>query len=115
MNTVYYAVGEKVGPAKVLDVAHAMGINYMWANDPTKPTGDRVELTGAHPGEDDVPSKFSNELAIGQFPIPVQDQATGVAAIAGGGIAVKAHFVMKVLRGAQVVYQEQLKQTSLTQ
>jgi membrane peptidoglycan carboxypeptidase len=114
MNTVFYAVGEKVGAAKVLDVAHAMGINYMWANDSQNPTGDRIELTGTHPGEQLVPSRFSTELSIGQFGITVQDQATGVAAIAGGGVGVKSHFVAKVMRGAQTVYQEQIKQTPLT-
>ncbi|HKT05840.1 MAG TPA: transglycosylase domain-containing protein [Rugosimonospora sp.] len=115
MNTVFYAVGEKVGANKVLDVAHAMGINYMWANNSAYPTGQMVELTGSQPGEQLVPSKFSNELTIGQFGITVLDNATGVATVAGGGIAVKAHFVKDVTRGAQTVYSEQLKQTNLSQ
>jgi membrane peptidoglycan carboxypeptidase len=114
MNTVFFAVGEKVGAAKVLDVAHAMGINYMWANDSANPTGDRIELTGAHPGQQLVPSRFSTELTIGQFGVTVQDQATGVAAIAGGGVAVKSHFVAKVMRGADLVYKEQISQTNLS-
>jgi membrane peptidoglycan carboxypeptidase len=97
----------------VLDVAHAMGINYMWANDSKNPTGDRIELTGSNPGEQLVPSRFSTELSIGQFGVTVQDQANGVATIAAGGIAAKEHFVAKVMRGAQSVYQEQLKLTNL--
>jgi membrane peptidoglycan carboxypeptidase len=113
MNTVFYAVGEKVGANKVLDVAHAMGINYMWANDSANPTGDRIALTGSNPGEKLVPSRFSTELSIGQFGVTVQDQANGVATIAAGGIAAQEHFVAKVLRGAQTVYQEQLKLSNL--
>jgi membrane peptidoglycan carboxypeptidase len=113
MNTVFYAVGVKVGPAKVLDVAHAMGIDYMWANNPKFPTGERIELTGTHPGKQFVPSKFSTELVIGQFGVTVQEQAAGVAAIANGVVATKEHFVMKVLRGAQVLYNEEFVQTPL--
>lgn len=114
MNTVFFAVGEKVGAAKVLDVAHAMGINNLWANDKTKLTGDRIALTGSHPGADLVPSKFSTELSIGQFSTTVLDNATGVATIAAGGVAAQSHFVLRVTRGAQTVYQEQIKQNSLS-
>jgi membrane peptidoglycan carboxypeptidase len=113
MNTVFYAVGEKVGAAKVIDMAHAMGINWMWTPDSKKPTGDLTALTGSRPGEALSPSKFSTEVAIGQYPVTVQDQATAVAAIAGGGIAVKSHFVDKVLTGSTVVYQGLTSQTNL--
>lgn len=109
LNTVYYAVGVKVGPDKVIDMAHAMGIDYMWTND-----GERVQLTGTNPGEKLYPHPFSAEVAIGQFGVTVQDQAAGMASIANGKVANQEHFVLKVQRGAQVIYQESTKQTKLS-
>jgi len=90
LNTVYYAVGEHVGAAAVLNMAHAMGINHIWDQDDV-----RHDMTDAQGdvGSQLAPKYISTEVAIGQFGITVQDQANGVATIASGGIYRPAHFV----------------------
>jgi membrane peptidoglycan carboxypeptidase len=93
MNTVYYAVGVRVGPAAVVDMAHAMGVNHIWDNDKKRYDLDPANRNA---GAEVAPAHISTEVAIGQFGITVQDHANGVATIAAGGIYRPAHFVRKV-------------------
>jgi membrane peptidoglycan carboxypeptidase len=114
VNTVFYAVSEKVTPQKVLNMWHALGVNTMWT--PTgKGTEQAIDFTGiSNPGDRFVPRKFSNELAIGQFPITVVDNATVYASLAGG-VAVQSHFVQQVQKAGTVVYNDAHKQVPLSQ
>jgi membrane peptidoglycan carboxypeptidase len=93
MNTVFYAVGERVKPENVVNMAHAMGINHIWDNDRNRYDFDPANL---NVGADVAPSHVSTEVAIGQFPITVVDHANGVATIAAGGVYRPAHFVKSV-------------------
>ncbi len=106
MNTVFFAVGAKVGAAKIIDIAHAMGINSMWANIDGQPLPKRIDFTKIQGdvGAAVSPTYFDNMVSIGQYPVTVLDHANGVATIAAGGIYRPAHFVQKVLRGSTVVY-----------
>ncbi len=92
LNTVYYAVGERVGAAAVVDMAHAMGINHIWDQQNPVQRHDLSTLTG-DVGQQVAAHGISTEVSIGQFPITVLDHANGVATIAAGGVYRPAHFV----------------------
>src|SRR5205814_9561654 len=95
-NTVFYGVGQVVHPDKVIDMAHALGIDHIWApvTDPqTGATVDQRYDLDKYKGADLYPSKLGGEVAIGQYGITVEDNATGMATLAAGGVDTKAHFV----------------------
>ncbi|TMM40161.1 MAG: penicillin-binding protein [Actinobacteria bacterium] len=114
-NTVYYAVGLAAHPDKVIDMAHAMGIQHLWNDVEGKryDLSDQGDGTTTWTGPQLFPSHISPEVAIGQYGITVQDNATGVATIANGGVHVDTHFVEKVTRGGQTVYAEAFPTTKL--
>jgi membrane peptidoglycan carboxypeptidase len=115
-NTVYYAVGLAAHPDKVIDMAHAMGIQHIWDG-----TGKRYDLSDQGDGQATwngsqlFPNHISPEVSIGQYGITVQDNASGVATIANGGVHVDTHFVVNVKRGAQTMYSEAFPTTRLSQ
>jgi membrane peptidoglycan carboxypeptidase len=53
--------------------------------------------------------KFGNEVGIGQYPISVLDNANGFATFAAKGKAAKVHFVDKVMRDEEVVFQTDIE------
>jgi membrane peptidoglycan carboxypeptidase len=117
INTVYYAVGSdpRVGPARVVDMAHAMGVDHIWGTDGTRyDLNDKGDGKTTWTGSQVAPSRISPEVAIGQFGITVQDNAAGIATIAAGGYHYQTHFVMSVSKGSQVAYKEVFKRTDLT-
>jgi membrane peptidoglycan carboxypeptidase len=105
LNTPYYALTERLGPAKVIEMAHAVGIDYIWTDaDPAKRS--RIDL-GAKPASELVPQPFATEVGLGQYPVTVLDQANGMATLAANRRA-RAHFVWSVSKGGQVLHAEQL-------
>jgi membrane peptidoglycan carboxypeptidase len=89
-NFCFYWLADKLGSSKVLDAAHAAGVQYI-AN-PAK-VGARVDL-----GKTDSSALkgFGNEVGFGQYAITPLDHANGVATLANDGVYNKAHFVVKV-------------------
>jgi membrane peptidoglycan carboxypeptidase len=53
-----------------------------------------------------VPLKFDSDVSLGTYPVTVLDEATAMATYARGGVAVRPHFVLKVMIGQQVVASE---------
>ena len=119
MNTVYFAVGEKVTAAKVVDFARAAGIRSMWASVPDE-TGKkdakgnplyvskRIDLSAIKSGSEVAPKYFSTEVAIGQYGITVMDHANGAATLAARGKAAELHFVQSVSKGNEQYYPEKV-------
>jgi membrane peptidoglycan carboxypeptidase len=118
MNTVFFAVGEWVTAAKVVDFARAAGIRSMWASvrdeqDPNKLVSKRIDLSAIKSGDQVAPKFFSTEVSIGQYGITVMDHANGVATIAARGFAAPEHFVQQVWKGATLKYQEKVNPTPI--
>jgi membrane peptidoglycan carboxypeptidase len=91
-NFPFYWLANKIGAPKVLDAAHAAGVQYI-AN-PNK-IGQRVDLSTT-----DAASlkeiNFGDEVGFGQYAITPLDHANGIATLANDGMYNKAHFVVKV-------------------
>jgi membrane peptidoglycan carboxypeptidase len=117
-NTVFYGVGQKVGPDNVIDMMHKMGVDHIWAPVIDASTGaahdQRYDLD-KYAGKDLFPSKLGGEVAIGQYGITVEDNATGMATLAAGGVHTQTHFVDYVMKGSQVVYKARTKQATAAQ
>ena len=111
LNVTYFGLTERLGAAKVIDMATRAGVDSMWANEKGNPKPTRIELRG-HPGTE-VARHFSTEVGIGQYGITVQDNANGMATFAAGGRRADAHFVRSVTKGNERVYGEQLVQTDV--
>lgn len=107
LDTVYFGLTETVGAPAVVEMARAAGINDMWAFE-TDNQKVRVDLAGLANIGDVVPSKFGNEVGVGQFPVTVLDQANAMATFAAGGLRAEAHFVREVRLKNRVVYSERL-------
>jgi membrane peptidoglycan carboxypeptidase len=107
LNTVYFAVGTKVGPDNVINMAKAMGIRNLWDLD-----NKRWDLT-QFSGKDLFPAHIGYNVAIGGFGITTLDNADGVATVAARGVQADAHFVMQVDQGAKVVWRETIKQNKI--
>ena len=101
VNTAMYAVGLSVGPNRVIDAARDAGVTALYTPDRT-----RVELTPTTSGAQLVPSTFDTDISLGTYPVTVLDEATAMATYAHGGLAVRPHFVQKVVRGGVVVAAE---------
>ncbi|GAB3841491.1 hypothetical protein GCM10027610_050890 [Dactylosporangium cerinum] len=103
LNTPFFGLAEKVGPAKVIDTARAAGITEMWANVDGK--SKKIDLV-ANKGSDVFPKYFNTEVAIGQYPVTVLDQAGGMATFAARGVAAKTHFLKEVWENGKKTYGE---------
>ncbi|MCI4065985.1 penicillin-binding protein [Micromonospora sp. R77] len=111
LNVTYFELTEKLGTAKVIDMATRAGVDSMWAVEKGSPRPKRVDLRGQDP--DQVARQFSTEVGIGQYGITVQDHANGMATFAAGGKRAESHFVRSVTKGDDRIYQEALKQTDV--
>jgi membrane peptidoglycan carboxypeptidase len=89
-NFPFYWLADKLGAAKVLDAAHAAGVQYIAS--PSK-VGARVDLSKT---DESALKGFGNEVGFGQYAITPLDHANGVATLANDGVYNKAHFVVKV-------------------
>ncbi|WP_107079509.1 transglycosylase domain-containing protein [Micromonospora sp. MH33] len=111
LNVTYFELTEKLGTAKVIDMAKRAGVESMWETVKGNPQPQRVDLRDKP--ADEVAGRFSTEVGIGQYGISVQDHANGMATFAAGGKRAEAHFVRSVTKGDEKVWGEQLKQTDL--
>ncbi|HEX5997170.1 MAG TPA: transglycosylase domain-containing protein [Jiangellales bacterium] len=111
LNVTYFGLTEKLGTAKVIDMATRAGVDSMWANQKGSSQAKRIELRG-HTGEE-VARHFSTEVGIGQYGITVQDHANGMATFAAGGKRADAHFVRSVMKGDERLYVERPAQTDV--
>jgi membrane peptidoglycan carboxypeptidase len=106
MNTVFFAVGERVGAAKVIEFAKAAGIRSMWAAVKGEPAPKRIDLAAIKSGSEVSPTYFNTEVSIGQYGVTVMDHANGAATLAARGMAATEHFVQSVSKGTQLIYGE---------
>jgi membrane peptidoglycan carboxypeptidase len=67
-----------------------------------------LAATGTNSG-----AAFSTEIGFGQYGITVLDHATGVASLAAGGNAAKAHFIREAWREDRKIYDEHTKITPI--
>jgi membrane peptidoglycan carboxypeptidase len=106
LNTPYYALTLRIGAAEVIDMAKSAGIDFMWAiTDEASGSRLRVDLRSTT-GKDLVPSRFSTEVGLGQFPVTVIDQANAMATFAAKGKRAQTHFVKEVSLDGTVVHAE---------
>jgi len=111
LNVTYFGLTERLGTAKVIDMATRAGVDSMWANEKGNPKPKRIELRG-RPGTETA-RHFSTEAGIGQYGITVQDNANGMATFAAGGKRADAHFVRSVTKGDEKIFEERLVQTGV--
>ncbi|HEV7825928.1 MAG TPA: transglycosylase domain-containing protein [Mycobacteriales bacterium] len=91
LNTTYYALAQKVGASKVLDVAKAAGV-----------TNPKVDET----------LSVTRQVALGDLRVSPLEHANGLATLANQGVAVPTAFVQKVEQDGSVVYQRPEPQTT---
>jgi membrane peptidoglycan carboxypeptidase len=107
LDTPFFGVAERVGPAKIIDTARAAGITEMWATIDGK--RQKVDV-GRNNGQAVFPKYFNTEVANGQYPVTVLEQAGSFATFAARGIATKAHFLKEVWSNGQKTYGEIVQQ-----
>ncbi len=88
LNVPFYGLTLSVSPAKVLEMAKAAGIDFMWTDDRV-----RQDLTKVKDMAEVTPSKFDTIVGIGQYPVTVLDHANGMATFGADGVRSQAHFV----------------------
>ena len=91
VNTAYYELGLEVGPTKVKEMAHAMGI----------PTSVPLASAGGN---------VEGGIALGIYDVHVIDQAVGFATFANRGVPVEPLFVKSVSRGDDVLYTARIRE-----
>ncbi|WFE35819.1 transglycosylase domain-containing protein [Micromonospora sp. WMMD975] len=111
LNVTYFELTEKLGTAKVIEMARQAGVESMWETVRGNPRPQRVDLRDDP--ADGLAEHFSTEVGIGQYGITVQDHANGMATFAAGGRRADAHFVRSVTKGDDTVWTERLRQTDL--
>ncbi|WP_203660118.1 transglycosylase domain-containing protein [Actinocatenispora rupis] len=100
LNTVFYALADKVGKANVLKLAHDAGINSITSdgvngNAPTKYS--LANVTDEQSAQDIVDKGgIGNEIGFGQYPVTPLDHANGYATFANEGRYTQATFVKKM-------------------
>ncbi|GAA1652042.1 transglycosylase domain-containing protein [Catellatospora bangladeshensis] len=90
LNVPFFKIAKKIGPDKVVKMAHAAGVNTMWA------LSDGKARDLSDPATDISRASFDYQVGFGQYPITVLDHASGMATFANHGIYYKPHFVIKV-------------------
>ncbi|MEV8516220.1 transglycosylase domain-containing protein [Dactylosporangium sp. NPDC051484] len=103
LNVPFFALTEKVTPAKVIDTARAAGITDMWATVDNK--SQKIDLV-ANDGAKVSPTYFQTEVGFGQYPVTVLEHAGGIATFAARGVAAKTHFLKEVWSEGRKTYGE---------
>jgi membrane peptidoglycan carboxypeptidase len=112
LNVPFFALAEKVGPAKVIDTARAAGITDMWATIKGEKAPRKIDLV-KNTGDKVFPTYFNTEVAFGQYPITVLEHAGGTATFAARGMAAKTHFLKEIWTGGKKTYGEIIKPTRI--
>jgi membrane peptidoglycan carboxypeptidase len=102
LNVPYYSLTQKIGAASVIDMARAAGIDAMWVPASATAPRERVDLRGRS-GAAVTPTPFGNDMALGDYPVTVVDQANAMATFAAGGRRADVHFVDRVSRNLDTV------------
>jgi membrane peptidoglycan carboxypeptidase len=98
LNTVYYALAEKLGRTKILQAAKDSGVNTLVPTsgvDCKGPGSIQLRQLSAQQAADTC--GIGNEVGFGQNPMTPLDQAAGYATVANNGTAAPEHFVTKVV------------------
>jgi membrane peptidoglycan carboxypeptidase len=103
LTVPYFALTERLGTANVIDMARQVGIGSMWVPETQGTARRRVDL---HAGMAVTPHPFGTEVALGEYPVTVLDQANAMATFADGGLRSDAHFVRGVTKNGTPVYAE---------
>ncbi|MEV0460466.1 transglycosylase domain-containing protein [Catellatospora methionotrophica] len=90
LNVPFFKIAKKIEPKNVVAMAHAAGIDTMWALS----DGKARDLT--KPETDTSRASFDYQVGFGQYPVTVLDHATGMATFANHGVYNKPHVVLKV-------------------
>lgn len=102
----YATLTQRLGPARVIDTARAVGIEAMWVPESDRQERRRVDLGRGEAA--DLSDFRAAGVALGEYPVTVLDQANAMATFAAGGIRSEAHFVRRVTKRSVVVYSERL-------
>jgi membrane peptidoglycan carboxypeptidase len=113
LNTVYYAVAEKIGRAKILQSAKDSGINTLI---PTSGGGckapESIQLRGMTAKDAAETCGIGKEVGFGQNAVTPLEQANGYATVANDGTEAPEHFVTKVVApNGDTVYRPKSGQT----
>jgi membrane peptidoglycan carboxypeptidase len=113
LNTVYYAVAEKIGRAKILQSAKDSGIDTLIptaGGDCKAP--ESIQLRQLTAREAAGTCGIGNEVGFGQNAVTPLEQANGYATVANNGTAAPEHFVTKVVApNGDTVYRPKSGQT----
>jgi membrane peptidoglycan carboxypeptidase len=104
LNIPFVSVTQRIGAARVIDVARSVGISSMWVPATATAQAQRVDLRDT-PSSALTPQPFTSEVALGKYPVTVLDQALGMATFAAGGVGAPAQFVAKVTKAGATVYE----------
>ncbi|MEV0840017.1 transglycosylase domain-containing protein [Actinocatenispora sera] len=104
LNTVFYALTQKLGKDKVLDFAHQAGINMIMSDGSNGKPAHKFDLNTVSAQDAVAQGGLGNEIGFGQYPVTPLDHANGYATLAAGGKYSTEHFVTKVTdsHGVQV-------------
>jgi membrane peptidoglycan carboxypeptidase len=95
LNVPYYSLAERLGASTVIEMARDAGIDAMWTPGSASTERQRVELRDK-PGTAVSPRPFGTDVALGDYPVTVLDQANAMATFAAGGRRARAHFIQRV-------------------
>jgi len=115
LNIPFYAMTLELKnqAASVLEFARAAGIRYMRddlgvVHDLNSAKATELATTGKNTN-----TVFDTVLAYGQYGVTVLDHANGLATVAAGGNAAKAHFIREAWKDTTKVYTEATKLTPI--
>jgi membrane peptidoglycan carboxypeptidase len=101
----YFALTERIGAGAVIDMARRAGVDAMWLPARSGTPARRFDLTET-PVAALTPAPFGTDVALGDYPVTVLDQANAMATFADGGRRSPAHFVLRVAKDFTTVYAE---------
>lgn len=113
LNTVFYAIAEKIGRTKIIQKAKDSGINLLVPTSSTTcKAPDSIAMQKMTAQQVSDTCGIGNEISFGQNPVSPLEHANGYATVANNGKYVPEHFVTKVTApDGKVVYQPKLTST----
>jgi membrane peptidoglycan carboxypeptidase len=113
LNTVYYALAEKLGRVRILQAAKDSGVSTLVPTSGgdchARESIQLQQLTAQQAAET---CGIGNEVSFGQNPVTPLDQASGYATVAANGTATTEHFVTKVVAAnGTTVYRSKTSRT----
>ncbi|HLT11635.1 MAG TPA: transglycosylase domain-containing protein [Micromonosporaceae bacterium] len=105
LDVPFVSVTERIGPARVIDTAQALGIGAMWVPESAERERQRYDLAPGS-GARLAPQPFGATVGVGEYPVTVLDQAAAMATLGAGGLRAQTHFVREVTKDSTIVYRE---------